>query len=248
MVNFYKGILNKTYIYILINSVVWREICSVDDNFLVRLRTDYFYFSLFPLKTNTSLWLISSHNSVLCMRFHPYSLPQAPVTSVLLLIACWCVRWCCVPFDLNSTCLLSFLFGLLFGCFFKYDFDLLVLELYLGYINSSAHIFSRRPVDFIYFYLLSDLFPVSFAIWKDCRVLYTVWHVEHEVRTSVLHPPFQSSTVISFSMYALHQTNQCPYKMWPMHDLRDEPFKSKSSFYLPVWVQNCPGSEGTGPP
>ena len=32
MVTFYKGILNKTYLYILINSLVWREICSVSDN------------------------------------------------------------------------------------------------------------------------------------------------------------------------------------------------------------------------
>lgn len=28
MVTFYKGILNKTYLYILINSLVWWEICS----------------------------------------------------------------------------------------------------------------------------------------------------------------------------------------------------------------------------
>lgn len=32
MVTFYKGILNKTYLYILINSLVWREICSVGDD------------------------------------------------------------------------------------------------------------------------------------------------------------------------------------------------------------------------
>lgn len=31
MVTFYKGILNKTYLYILINSLVWREICYVSD-------------------------------------------------------------------------------------------------------------------------------------------------------------------------------------------------------------------------
>lgn len=29
--DFYKGILNKTYLYILINSLVWREICSFSE-------------------------------------------------------------------------------------------------------------------------------------------------------------------------------------------------------------------------
>lgn len=32
MVTFYKGILNKTYLYILINSLVWRELCSFSGN------------------------------------------------------------------------------------------------------------------------------------------------------------------------------------------------------------------------
>lgn len=35
MVTFYKGILNKTYLYILINNLVWREICSVSDNYIL---------------------------------------------------------------------------------------------------------------------------------------------------------------------------------------------------------------------
>lgn len=32
MVTFYKGILNKTYLYILINSLVWHQLCSIRDN------------------------------------------------------------------------------------------------------------------------------------------------------------------------------------------------------------------------
>lgn len=35
MVTFYKGILNKTYLYILINSLVWRELCYFSSNEIV---------------------------------------------------------------------------------------------------------------------------------------------------------------------------------------------------------------------
>lgn len=51
MVTFYKGILNKTYLYILINGLVWREICSFSGN-------ETFYRTLFCFKLMAPICLI----------------------------------------------------------------------------------------------------------------------------------------------------------------------------------------------
>lgn len=53
MVTFYKGILNKTYLYILINGLVWREICSFSGNETLR-----FYRTLFCFKLTAPICLI----------------------------------------------------------------------------------------------------------------------------------------------------------------------------------------------
>lgn len=58
--------------------------------------------------------------------------------------------------------------------FFKYDFDLLVLELYLGHINSSAHIFADvRLILFIFIYCqICSQWALQFERIVECCIQY----------------------------------------------------------------------------
>lgn len=127
MVTFYKGILNKTYLYILINGLVWREVCSVGDNGVLLNFNPCFKVIegrnlLFSFKSATSMWIFSSHSCVPSMR-HPYPSPSnthsicaAPchckrqkqkrnMLSVCVVVLCWVsVFW----EYLYSACLLTF--------------------------------------------------------------------------------------------------------------------------------------------
>ena len=69
MVTFYKGILNKTYIYILINSLVWREICSV--GYLASLSFFKNHILRFLLSFPAALWTASCQACTVFSRCMP---------------------------------------------------------------------------------------------------------------------------------------------------------------------------------
>lgn len=126
MVTFYKGILNKTHLYILISSLVWQEICSVSND-------DSFSFVEYFLISESQLWsdfplrlklICFSKLPCLCLvHFVPQLCPKNALSSFSPSLVRppkkvhVCVWWCCVEYVhseyLDSACLLIFFFSFL---------------------------------------------------------------------------------------------------------------------------------------
>ena len=93
MVTFYKGILNKTYIYILINSLVWREICSVGYLASLSFFKNHICDFYDPFRAHCGPPLAKHALFSCCMLRPPLAWPRPPVLlgSSLIFIACVCM-------------------------------------------------------------------------------------------------------------------------------------------------------------
>lgn len=180
---------------------------------------------------------------------------------------CVCVRvwWYFVQYlysdYLNSNCLLIF--------YFIYNLFLYFIYIYISPVVFEMFFFfmALRCIWVIFFYFfLADASPIRRpACWLQCissvqdiYICIKRSSVYLACRAWSVYPYFPSIVSVKSSYYQPSVCSSCTRltssvltkkkKMWAMHDVNDEPFKPKGSLYLPVWVQNCPGSEGTGPP
>lgn len=157
------------------------------------------------------------------------------VNSIYIVITC------------TGTACWSFMIIFFPGCIWDYFFCFKVV--FGGGGGSGRHITHLNSCLLVAIHFLS-LANKTKNKKKHSRTLFMAWRAWSVLPLLSIHCCSGETFLLSaVSMFILHQTNKKKKeRMWVMHVLIDEPFKPKGSLYLPVWVQNCPASERTGPP